>query len=213
MRAMASPTPELSLPRSARAERTRQRLLDAAGQCFADSGFAKTTVEEIARTAGVSKGLVYHHFRSKDEVLRSVLERTLEQWAELTGSSVVNDQTDFIHALRRMAHATLRWARRNPMVLAMIRMDPLVLLSVGVEPVRDAMQAFQQRLERGLRDAIRTGELRPDIDVEHTAELLRVLHQSFLSQLVEPAFIVKTDDALIDVTYEALLHGLARRDA
>lgn len=209
---MASAISEITLPRSARAERTRQRLLDAAGRCFAQGGFAKTTVEEIARTAGVSKGLVYHHFRSKDEVLRAVLERTLEQWAELTGSSVINQQPAFIPALRRMAHGTIRWARRNPMVLATVRLDPLVLLSVGLEPVRETMLAFEARLERGLRDAIATGELRADLDVPRVAELLRILHHSFLEQLVEPAWIVDTDDALIDATFDALLNGLARRD-
>ena len=213
MARMATTAPQLHLPRSARAQRTRQRLLDAAGQCFAESGFAKTTVEEIAHTAGVSKGLVYHHFRSKDEVLRSVLERTLEQWNELTGSAVINDQPAFIPALRRMAHNTLRWARRNPMVQATIRMDPLVLFAVGLDPVRATMQAFQGRLERGLRDAVATGELRADLDVERNAELLRVLHSAFLGQLVEPGWFLNTDDALIDVTFDALLHGMAKRDA
>jgi len=211
---MASPSPNLSsLPRSARAERTRQRLLDAAGQRFAQGGFAKTTVEEIARTAGVSKGLVYHHFRSKDEVLRAVLERTIEQWQQLTGSAVINHQPAFIPALRQMAHDTIRWAQHNPMVLAMIRMDPLVLLSVGFEPVRDEMLAFEGRLERGLRDAIATGELRPDLDVPRTAELLRILHHAFVEQLVEPAWIVTTDAKLVDTTFDALLHGLAKRSA
>jgi AcrR family transcriptional regulator len=208
---MASPSPELLLPRSARAERTRQRLLDAAGSCFAESGFAKTTVEEIARTAGVSKGLVYHHFRSKDEVLRAVLDRTLEQWQELTGSPVINGQPAFLPALQRMAHATLRWSRRNPMVLAVLRLDPLVLLAVGIDPVRETMSAFQERLELGLRDAIAKGEIRSDINVPRVAEMLRILHHSFLEQLVEPGWIVSSDDGLIDATFDALFRGLEPR--
>jgi AcrR family transcriptional regulator len=208
---MASPSSKLSIPRSARAERTRQRLLDAAGTCFAETGFAKTTVEEVARTAGVSKGLVYHHFRSKDDVLRAVLDRALEQWEELTGSAVINGQPDFVPALRRMAHSTLRWARRNPMVLAIVRLDPLVLLAVGIDPVRATMSAFQGRLERGLRDAIAKGEIRGDIDIARVAELLRILHHAFLEQLVEPGWIVSSDDSLIDSSFDALLHGLEAR--
>ena len=60
----ASPSAAAAL-RSERVERKRQRILDAAGQCFAASGYAKTTVEEIARSAGVTKALVYQHIRGK----------------------------------------------------------------------------------------------------------------------------------------------------
>ena len=69
-----TPTPE-SGP-----ERKRQRLLKAASSCFARLGFAKSTVEEIAKTAGISKGLVYVHFSSKEELLEAVLEESLDDW-------------------------------------------------------------------------------------------------------------------------------------
>ncbi|MFJ2263446.1 TetR/AcrR family transcriptional regulator [Streptomyces sp. NPDC087844] len=51
----------------------RARIRDAALQHFAESGFAKTTIREIARTAQVSPGLVRHHFGSKEE-LRSACD-------------------------------------------------------------------------------------------------------------------------------------------
>lgn len=68
-------------------EDREQRILDAAVELFAHYGFDKTTVSDIARTAGISKGAIYLHFDSKDDLLEAVLVRELkiyaEKWLEL----------------------------------------------------------------------------------------------------------------------------------
>src|SRR5512134_3890312 len=81
---VSEPAPQALTQRSDRAERTRQRILDAAAQCFAASGFSRTTVEAIAAGAGVSKALVYHHFRAKEAIFEELLERTLSEWARVS---------------------------------------------------------------------------------------------------------------------------------
>src|SRR5262245_53555138 len=57
-----------------------ERILDSAAQLFAAHGFAKTSVDEIAAAAGVSKGLVYDHYDSKEELLAAVFWKLVEQW-------------------------------------------------------------------------------------------------------------------------------------
>ncbi|MDQ0464773.1 AcrR family transcriptional regulator [Caulobacter ginsengisoli] len=57
-----------------RREATRGAILAAAGALFADAGFAATSVDDIARAAGVAKGAVYHHFPSKEAVFEAVFE-------------------------------------------------------------------------------------------------------------------------------------------
>lgn len=56
------------------AEETRRQLMAAGLELFATKGFAETSVEEIARAAGLSKGAVYWHFDSKAALLRGILE-------------------------------------------------------------------------------------------------------------------------------------------
>ena len=55
-----------------RAERERQ-LLEVAEQVLVEQGYAATTMDEIARRAGVTKPLLYDHFGSKDALLAGVL--------------------------------------------------------------------------------------------------------------------------------------------
>ena len=55
----------------------RSQILDAARQSFVRSGVEGTTVDDIARTAGVAKGTVYLYYRSKDDILRQLLTEDL----------------------------------------------------------------------------------------------------------------------------------------
>ncbi len=65
---------------------TRERILDAAVEAFAEKGFPGASTREIARRAGTNQGLITYHFRSKDELWRaaadSVFERLGKQLAE-----------------------------------------------------------------------------------------------------------------------------------
>lgn len=61
-----------------RTTETRRRVLDAAVACLVDRGYAKTTVEEVARRAGVSLGAERHHFPSKIDLLTHAVRHLFE---------------------------------------------------------------------------------------------------------------------------------------
>ncbi|MEP7176615.1 MAG: helix-turn-helix domain-containing protein, partial [Gemmatimonadales bacterium] len=54
---------------------TRDLILDAAERLFADQGFARTTIKQIGRQAGVNSALLYYYFADKDRLYREVLAR------------------------------------------------------------------------------------------------------------------------------------------
>lgn len=58
----------------------RDRILEAAARLFADRGYERTKLAEVAAEAGVSKALVLWHFGSKERLLREALVRTLEPY-------------------------------------------------------------------------------------------------------------------------------------
>lgn len=65
--------------RKAQKAQTRQRVLAAAQRCFAEHGFARTTIARIARTAGVSVGTVHAHFDDKVSLLAASLYDEIER--------------------------------------------------------------------------------------------------------------------------------------
>ncbi len=61
-------------------EATRAALVEAARELFAKQGYAGTATEEIIARARVSRGALYHHFRSKHDLFRAVLEKTEQEF-------------------------------------------------------------------------------------------------------------------------------------
>lgn len=59
-------------------------ILETATSLFATHGFEKTSVAAICEKAQVSKGLVYHHFKSKDEILIAIYEQSTEEMVNLS---------------------------------------------------------------------------------------------------------------------------------
>jgi len=66
------------LPRAARQE----AILRGAARAFAATGYAGTSMEDIAAASGITKLIVYRHFDSKEELYRSVLQRVFDRLAE-----------------------------------------------------------------------------------------------------------------------------------
>jgi AcrR family transcriptional regulator len=87
-------------------EVTRTALVDAAEALFAERGFAETGTEAVVRTAGVTRGALYHHFTDKADLFRAVYER-LEQRLLAQVEEAVAGLTDPFAVLRRGADAFL----------------------------------------------------------------------------------------------------------
>jgi len=55
----------------------RGKLLQTAAHLFRNKGFERTTVRDLAGAVGIQSGSIFHHFKSKDEILRAVMEETI----------------------------------------------------------------------------------------------------------------------------------------
>lgn len=191
-------------------DRKRRRLLEAAAHCFAGFGFHKTTVEEIAHAAGVSKGLLYVHFSSKEALLEAVLAMTLEEWNEATWSEVERQSRDVRSALRVMHRASIEYALRKPLLRRILDRDAYLLLSTVDAPARENMDQWRRELTALVERGIQDGELRQELDVGRTVDVIRLLHLSYLERLFDDDEIDVTDPELVDAGMNLLLDGLAR---
>ncbi|HEY4204842.1 MAG TPA: TetR/AcrR family transcriptional regulator [Xanthobacteraceae bacterium] len=108
-----------SVPRRRDAAATRRKLLTAAREEFARSGFAGARVDEIAAKAGVNKQLVYHYFGDKDAMYFAVLEwiyaeiRDYERDLKLNGLSPDN-------IIRRLIESSFDYLALHPDLVALL---------------------------------------------------------------------------------------------
>ena len=84
----------------------REAILRAAIRVFANNGYFNSKVADIAREAGVADGTVYLYFKSKEEILHSVFDRSMEE-AIADGRKRLEDVSDPREKLRRIAQLHL----------------------------------------------------------------------------------------------------------
>lgn len=118
---------------------SRRGILDAAFRLFAQHGFNKTSMASIASEAGVSKGLIYHHFNSKEEVLLAIFDNLMQMGDEIM--SLTPDSGDpktvlesMIDLSVRFMHENKEWARL--MVHLALQEDVIAGLSDHIEAIR-----------------------------------------------------------------------------
>lgn len=108
----------------------RERLLDAAETCFSRFGISKTTVEDIAKQAQVSRATVYRYFPGRDAVVSGVILRETERYLEQVRPRV-ESQPDLGSAILEFVGVTIRAAKRDETVGLLFNSDE-GLDSVGI---------------------------------------------------------------------------------
>ena len=78
--------PPVAAPSRSGIGRTRAVLVAGAARAFADAGVRGATMQEVAAAAGVAKATLYNHFRTKDEIVRALLDAELERLTALATS-------------------------------------------------------------------------------------------------------------------------------
>jgi TetR/AcrR family transcriptional regulator, fatty acid metabolism regulator protein len=147
--------------RTSAVEDKRQQLLWAAVRVFARKGFHASRVGDIAEEAGVAHGLLYHYFKSKDQVLEAVFH---ENWSILLARIESVEETDEPAAdqIRHIAAIVLRtWLHLPDVVRVVIQefgRSPELAERVG--ELTRPIDVLQRVIARG----IERGEFRNDID-------------------------------------------------
>ena len=92
---------------------TRDDILDAAAQVFRQKGFHGASMSDIAASVNVQKASVYHHVKSKQEILLALLDRALVMLIEYIGG-IASQPLPADEKLRKMIHAYLKALADNP---------------------------------------------------------------------------------------------------
>ena len=93
--------------------KSSQQIIKAALNLFAHQGFYRTTISQIANTAGVSKGLIYNYFSSKEDLLEAILDQAMhtgDQIMQTLQSNEIDPKAAFDHAIDQI----FEMVKQNP---------------------------------------------------------------------------------------------------
>jgi AcrR family transcriptional regulator len=106
---------------------TPARILDAVFGCVSNVGLARTTVEDVARAAGLSRQTIYRYFPSKDHLVLALVLREEEQFLDGVRSAFAAEG-GLREALERGILFCLRFAREHPLLDRLLATDQETLL-------------------------------------------------------------------------------------
>jgi TetR/AcrR family transcriptional regulator, cholesterol catabolism regulator len=141
-------------------EERREQIVKAATKLFSEQGYYLTTIQDIAREAGISVGLIYQYFKDKDDVLFLTLKLVLETYEKVIPAALEGAE----HPLERLCLAIGAYCR----VVDRLR-DATVLTYRSTKSLRADRRTFikegetrtNRLLEGCLRAAIAAGHVRP----------------------------------------------------
>jgi len=193
---------------------TRQHLLDAAAIVFARDGFHGSTLDEVAATAGFTKGAVYSNFKSKDELFLALLDERLERQVAVatevleSGSHETPEQLPRVRELLRSraffwedSWTTLYlefvlYSRRNP--------DAAAKLAASAQRAH-ALATEMVEAEYAAAGAV------PRYPTGHLAEISLALFNGLaIDRLVDPASV---NDATLDTVLAYLYDSMGVDDS
>jgi TetR/AcrR family fatty acid metabolism transcriptional regulator len=150
-------------------EDKRRLLLDAAVRVFAQKGYHDCRVGDIAKEAGVAYGLLYHYFRSKEEVLETVFRETWGRMLVAIGEVEQSGDSARVQ-VRKVVAIVLRSWQLDPDLIRVLVREITRSPHIGRE-VEEIEQAFAA-LERIVRRGQQEGEFRSDLDARLASQVL-----------------------------------------
>ncbi|HOB11831.1 MAG TPA: TetR/AcrR family transcriptional regulator [Syntrophomonadaceae bacterium] len=154
--------------RDLQAAETRDKIFSTAFRLITEKGFDNVTIEEIAKESGVAKGLFYHYFRSKDDI---VIETYLI--IDKSYSEFYQERAPHCTAVERILLTVIFQARHaTKLGVDFVRQIYKSQLYAGTEFFISKERPFYTILRDAIRDAQSEGSIRSDISAEKIANLV-----------------------------------------
>ena len=144
-------------------ERTKARILSAATELFTAVGLTGASLDDIARKAGIQRGLIYHYFKSKDSLFDEVLARPLAEYVQSHLDFLQRRELDAA-TLRQATESFFRFLGRHPELVRLLGwMLAMRRFAVDLAQLEFTRALYARAIAR-IEEARAAGMIRAEID-------------------------------------------------
>ena len=161
---------------------TKKQIMDAAVTLFSSKGYEKTSLSDVARAAGVTRGAIYWHFENKGELLIELLQAIAKDknLVEPLLDSAKESEFDPLGCIRKWLYAHGTNEANLLFVSEIAKIGSSALLEIiGEEELHYRMHELVRNrvyyLKEGIKNAIRRRQLPADVDVDLAAEAINLM--------------------------------------
>lgn len=168
------------------AELTRQRIIDAARQAFLERGVSRTSMEQIATSAGVTRGAIYWHFSNKKELFSAMREQVFLPLIDRMDENLQLEQAeDPLKQLERFLNGTIETLNesmetRQTYEILMTKCEYVDDLAEVLDQMLNNCIKITEKIEQLYARAKNKGQLKPD---QSAAEMAMDTHLFFIGLL------------------------------
>ncbi len=191
---------------------TEQRIIQAALQIFVRNGYHGTSVSEITRKVGMTKGALYSHFSGKGELLLRIIDEYKSRFIGGMTQALEECSGDAMDRIHRVFSFNSRFALKNQDLCVFLTFLTSELnADVDFVPALNSVyREYRKIISAVVRQGIRQGIFKKDLDPETVALTFIALHDGALHQWVLNRNHL--DGELYVRTYrEVFLHGLVKQ--
>ena len=186
----------------------RDAILRAAIKVFARHGYFQSQVADVARVAGVAAGTVYLYFRSKDDLLVSIFERTMKD-AIAEGRAALADVADPVERLRRIARLHLERLGRDRDLAVVVQVELRQSIKFMERFSSTHLQDYLNIIRRTIADGQAAGAFRSDVNANAAAKVFfGALDEMATNWMLSRRKYALAGDA--DVVVDLIIGGLGR---
>jgi AcrR family transcriptional regulator len=177
-----------------KSELTRERIFEAAISCFENFGYKKTSIDEIAQSAGVGRGTVYLYFKDKDDLFLEILKHKTGELLEAAMIGVY-EANDTIGGLVRMAHNIINSLDKDPLVFNAFRNAREFGIPHLMPQLGELVSSGIALKEKVILEGIEKGDIK-QVNARAVAFVLNVGFESFYLTQKSEALGMSSDEYL-----------------
>jgi TetR/AcrR family acrAB operon transcriptional repressor len=194
------------------AQETRNRILDAAEHLFSEHGVSRTSLEDIAQAAGVTRGAIYWHFKDKRDLVAAMVDRVTLPMEAMVARSSDESVEDPIASLKACAVSALKRTATDAQVQRVFDVVTHKCEYIGeMAGVNNRISAVQKgcvdRAEQTIRNAVKRGLLPASVNPRLAAVGLDALLYGLISNWLANSSYLPLErqaEAMIDLYIEGL---------
>lgn len=160
------------------ANNTKSKIVTAAWQLFYEQGFDSTTVDEIIRLSGTSKGSFYHYFESKDSLIGSLAYLFDEKYAEL--EQTIDENRNCIDAMIDLTRELCMMIENNIDIELLSRLYAQQLNKRGEKELLDRSRTYYRLLKKLVQRGQERGEITRQKSAAEIVRLYAIAERALL---------------------------------
>lgn len=201
------------------AQETRNRILDAAERMFSEYGVSRTSLEEIAESAGVTRGAIYWHFKDKSDLFAAMVNRVTLPMEAMVARSSDESVADPLASLKECAVTCLKRTATDPQCQRVFdvvthKCEYLGEMAGVARRISSIQKGCVDRSEQAIRNAVKRRLLPASVNPRLAAIGLDAMLLGLISNwLADHDYVAleRQAEAMIDLYIDGLRNSAPRR--